>query len=476
MKNNSLIKHFITIGIGTFFNMMLAFIATPIITRIVSPNDYGQYSLFTTYSSIAVMVLCLGMDQALVRFYYDEKSLNYKKNLLFNCLILPFLFSILVGIIILILINFSVLKFQFNNSIIILLVMYTFFQIVYRFSQLINRLEFNTKLYSLLNVLTKGFYLIFALPMLLIIKRNNLFILALSITISALLCLIISILSNKNIWQFKGSSLYQKDRMKVLLKYSYPYIFSMGITTLFQAIDKLSLNYFSTYENVGIYSSAIMIVNIFAIVQTAFNTIWAPSAMEHYANDKNDTSFYIKGNQIITLIMFFIGINIIFFKDILILFLGSEYRDAAYILPFLIFNPIMYTISETTVNGINFKKKTKLHIVIALGACLTNIIGNIILIPKIGPKGAAISTGISYVVFFTLRTFLANKYFYVDFRIKKFYLLTGVVSLFALYNTFNKFNYINIILYLISLVLLLVLYKNSLNYILKFLKNKIKKS
>ncbi|MGM9834472.1 MAG: lipopolysaccharide biosynthesis protein [Bacilli bacterium] len=474
MKNNNIFKHFITIGIGTFLNMVLAFISTPIITRIVSPSDYGQYSLFTTYSSIALMVLCLGMDQALVRFYYEEKTLVYKKKLLFNCLILPFVFSLLIGLGLILLNSFDILKIQFNKNIVLLLVLYTFLQVFYRFSQLVNRLEFNTKLYSLLNVLIKVFYLVFSLPMLLIIKSNYLFILALSITISTFLCLIISILANNNLWKFNNTSLYEKGKMKVLIKYSFPYIFSMGITTLFQAIDKLTLNYYSTYENIGIYSSAIMIVNIFAIVQTAFNTIWAPSAMEHYANDNNDTTFYIKGNQIITLIMFFIGINIIFFKDILVFFLGSEYREAAFILPFLIFYPIMYTISETTVNGINFKKKTKLHIFIALGACLTNIVGNIILVPKIGPKGAAISTGISYIIFFTLRTLLSNKYFYVDFKLKKFYFITLIVSLFALYNTFNKFNYINISLYLISLILLIVLYKDSLKYAMNFLKNKIR--
>ena len=78
MKNNFL-KNFIIIGGGTFISMFIGFITTPIITRAVDPNAYGEYSIFTLYSSIAVMVLYLGMDQSLVRFFYDKESLDYKR-------------------------------------------------------------------------------------------------------------------------------------------------------------------------------------------------------------------------------------------------------------------------------------------------------------------------------------------------------------------------------------------------------------
>lgn len=66
--NNRFIKHFLVIGGGTFISMIIGFLTTPIITRIVNPIEYGQYSIFTMYSNMALMVLCLGLDQAMVRF------------------------------------------------------------------------------------------------------------------------------------------------------------------------------------------------------------------------------------------------------------------------------------------------------------------------------------------------------------------------------------------------------------------------
>ena len=116
-----------------------------------------------------------------------------------------------------------------------------------------------------------------------------------------------------------------------------------------------------------------------------------------------------------------------------------------------------------------FKKKSKLQVVVALGACVTNIIGNAILVPRLGGQGAAISTGISYIVFFSLRTYLANQYYYVDFKLKKFYLLTVIVAAYAWYNTFITFNIGSVIGYLICLLALVLLYREHVRWGIEYL-------
>ena len=92
---NSVLKQFFVIGTGTIINMLLGVITVPIITRIVSPDINGQFSLFDTYANIAVMVLCLGLDQALVRYYYKSDEPSYKTTILYKCLFLPILISII---------------------------------------------------------------------------------------------------------------------------------------------------------------------------------------------------------------------------------------------------------------------------------------------------------------------------------------------------------------------------------------------
>lgn len=471
---NSVLKQFFIIGAGTIINMLLGVITVPIITRIVSPDINGQFSLFDTYANIAVMVLCLGLDQALVRYYYKSDEPSYKTTILYKCLFLPILISIISLITFIFLVKYKVVNYDFGVSITVILCFYILAQLIYRFSLLVIRLESHSKLYSFLNIIIKITYIACFFLLLYASKIDYLKILTISISVSVLISLVLSVFFEKNIWNPKQINDEKfKISTKELLKYSVPFIFSMGIATLFDAVDKLSLDYFSTYTEIGIYTGAIYLTNVFAIIQTTFNTIWSPMSIEHYEKDNSDKKFFEDANQYITIIMFFFGLSLILFKDIFVYFLGESYREAAFILPFLLFRPIMYTISETTVCGLFFMKKTWHTVIIAAVSCLFNIVFNIVLIPIVGPRGAAISTGLSYCLFFVLRTHYSNKFYRIDIRPIKMTIVTILMIVFALYNTFNKINLISVALYLVCTVSVVILYKNHVIRGFKIIKDSI---
>ena len=60
------LKNFFIISSGTLLNIIISIFTTPIITRIVSPLQYGQWSIFILYSNMVVTVLCLGLDLSLI--------------------------------------------------------------------------------------------------------------------------------------------------------------------------------------------------------------------------------------------------------------------------------------------------------------------------------------------------------------------------------------------------------------------------
>lgn len=475
-NEKSFLKHFVIIGGGTFLNLLFGLFTTPLITRIVDPEEYGQHSVFLLYANLALLILLLGMDQGLGRYYYLKTDKEYKRALLFRCVQYPFITTIIVAVFVMAASITGLIHFEFPPVIMALLCGYTLFEVLFRFGLNVNRLEYNSKMYSALNIALKAAYVGLALPLLLIFKGNDLLMLCIASTGSAFVVLVISILSQREMWNFRANNdaACTVDRVE-LMKYAFPLTITMGITYLFQALDRLSIKHFCTYADVGIYASTMSLVNIFAIIQTTFNTLWGPMAIEHYINDSEDRSFYQKGNQTITVIMFFLGVSLILFRDVFALLLGEKYREAAYILPFLIFHPIMYTISETTVTGINFMKKSKMTILIAGASCLANFIGNTILVPRIGPQGAAISTGLSYILFFALRTLISNHYFYVDFKLKKFTVLTIIVCAYAFYNTFVKFNWLSVVGYVVCVLVIVLLYKDTVIWGLKYLMDAAKK-
>ena len=113
-------------------------------------------------------------------------------------------------------------------------------------------------------------------------------------------------------------------------------------------------------------------------------------------------------------------------KDLVALILGANFARAVYIFPFIMLYPIMYTMSETTAVGISFARKTGYNILISALSGGANIILNYLLIPVWGGVGAAVATGISYLVFFWGRTLISRKIWY-RFHIQKYLLYTVMI-------------------------------------------------
>ena len=248
-------------------------------------------------------------------------------------------------------------------------------------------------------------------------------------------------------------------------------LFTFMINWLFQSIDKISIKHWVNYEELGMYTSAFTLVGLLNVVQSAFTTFWTPVAFERFEKDPKDIKFFERMNKLISYVMLLIAILLILFKDIIILILGSKFKSAAFVMPFLVFMPVMYTISETTQIGINFAKRSNYHIIVAIVSLIFDIIGMYILVPLLGARGAAISTGFAYIVFFIMRTVLSLKFYKVNYNLKKFYAMTFLIAGYALYATFNSINLIYIFTGVVEILILSFFYKDVVKEIVYMLLN-----
>ena len=141
-------------------------------------------------------------------------------------------------------------------------------------------------------------------------------------------------------------------------------------------------------------------------------------------------------------------------------------------MPMLVFMPVMYLLSETTMVGIEFKKKTKYFIYISIVVATINIMGNILLVPHLGAKGAAISTGLSYIVFFVLRTYFSTKLINFGFNLKRMYLAVFLILFYALFLSFYNYIIINILIGIFLEIVITVIYYPVLKKIYKMYKKR----
>lgn len=477
MEKKGLLKHFATIGVGTILNMSFGFLATILITRMVNPGYYGELSIFKMYGSLAGSVLLLGLDQALVRFYYNSDARDYKSALLRFCVRWSLIVTAIISCIVIVIASTGVADTGYSPVRWIALAVYTAGIIYSRFSTTVLRLECRTKEYSWCNVSQQIVYIVVAIILLKIYNNNEVAVLITATILGQYSVAILSTIAGKSYWvRSKCDITTHNVTNRELIQYAWPFIITTSVATLFQSIDKISLNYFCDYNEVGVYSSALVLMNVFAILQSTFNTLWTPLSVEHYSKAPEDHAFYKKAQEIITVLMFTFGLTVILFKDVFAIILGRGYREAAFLIPFLAFHPIMYTISEVTVGGLVFKKKSKIQVIVSVVPCAVNLIGNTILVPLFGGRGAAMSTGVSYILFFAMRTILSNKYYYIDYSIKRFSLLTVFSVLYVTYATFHAANILLIFFYVFVVIVMLVLYKNTvkelINYGIGFVKKR----
>lgn len=463
IKNNVLLKKFLSFSIGNWIVLVIGIISTPIITRIVEPTEYGKFNMLNMYSNILMLVITCGLDQAYVRFFYEEEEDN-RNRLLFESIKIPIILSIVFTIVLLIF-KVPISKYiiqQYDLNFIILLIMNIIALSINRFSLLTVRMKQRGKFYSLLQVAQKVSYLM-SVGLFFFIYSSSFMTLACATLASNIVTVCIAIYSERDIWKFEGVRDKKiKNTQREILKYGVPLVFNSLVIWLFQSADRMAISKYGSLADVGIYGSAMNIIALLNILQSSFNNFWLPVALEKYEKTPEDTKFFSNINDIVSFSMFSVGVGLILFKDIIVLLLGDEYRIATYIMPFLIFMPVLCTMCEVSGVGINFKKKPRYHLFTAGVACILNIIGNYILVPGMGSKGAAISTGISYIVYYYARTLISSRLYKVDYNLGRTTVVILAMILLATYSSFNSFSIITVILGISITLLIGFLYRKTI--------------
>ncbi len=471
-----LFKKFMEFAVGNAAVLVLGLLSTSIITRIILPVQIGKFYMFTTVTSLIVLVVMIGLDQSYIRYYHEEDAENRGK-LLRQCIKIPLAINLCIGIVALVfykpISNF--IASETSLILVILVFVHTTFTIISNFVLINIRMKQRGKLYSTVTSMNKVFYIILALLFYTIFK-NNYIVVVLSFVLANIAMVIMGVIFERKDWFAWSKDKKLKTDTNTLLNYGSPFIFSMAIIWVFQYIDRVSLRVFSNDYQIGIYAGAMMIIGMMNTIQGAFTTFWVPVAYEKYSNNPEDKEFFSNINQIVSVVMILVAIGLIATKDIIVLLMGSKFGEAVFVIPFLVFMPIMYTISETTVLGINFKKKTKYHIYVAVFSAISNIIGNIILVPKMGATGAAISTGLSYIVFFIARTHFASKLYKINLKLGRFWISIIAVYVLAIYSSLYKFNIVIFLLTIASVATVLLMYRNVVmqgyNLLMKFIVKK----
>ena len=182
-------------------------------------------------------------------------------------------------------------------------------------------------------------------------------------------------------------------------------------TSVYQYLSKIMLSAWSTEAEVGFYQNAENIVTLPSFITTAIETVLMPYASNLVANGDNDEQLFrstLKYTSIMSIAMAF-GMFAIA-KDFIPWYLGKGFERSAVLV--MMMAPIVFFNSFSTVMRYQYiipHEMDHANLAAMFSGAGTDIILNLILIPRFGAAGAAAATVASYLVTLLIQALVISR-------------------------------------------------------------------
>lgn len=396
-KYSYLLKNMGILTISNFGSKILSFLLIPLYTSVLTTSEYGTYDLYLTTLSLFIPILTLNIVDAVIRFSMDSK---YDTNKVFSVGVNYILKSCVVFLVIISLNHvFDIFKI-FNDYWIYLFFMYignVVYDLFVRFARGIDRVV-DVAIAGFLNTAAT---LLFNILFLLVFKYG--LIGYFRATIYAYLVAIVYLAIRISV--FKRYNFKQDYQLKSeMLSYSKPLIVDTLSWWITNVSDRYIIIWLVGVAANGIYSLAYKIPSVLNLFQSIFMQAWILSAVKEFDNKAG--KFYSDIYSIYnTALVMICSILIIFDKMIAKILFAKDFYSAWQYAPFLMISVLFGSLCAVY-NGIfNAAKDSKTLANTTLCGAILNIIGNVVLVHFVGTIGAAISTMLSYLCVWGLRTY-----------------------------------------------------------------------
>ena len=411
MKNVDSARNFVTrfIGFssGPLIASLIGFLILPVVTRFLAPDEFGKASIYTLAVNIIVMLVLLGLDQSYVREYHTVSSPTVLFKTVF---IIPFAVSVACCLLCIFFYRpLSLFLFEsIEKDIMVLLGLLIPVMVLNKFLSLHIRMQEKSFTYSAYAVIQKVVYTGFLIVLLLLGDRTFSSIVYATFFSSLSVVVVQLIVYHKLLLNMQQ---IDTQLLKQSLSFGIPLVPAALLMWVLNSMDQVALKIWSDYHAIGIYAAAFRFVIILTIVKQGFVMFWIPTAYRWH-EQKESFQKFDKIAGYLTFIMTGIFLVMVAGKEMLIQFFDIQYRNAVTIVPFLLLIPVMYTLASASGMGIGFARKTRFSLLIVAVAAVCNVIGNTALVPAYGALGASLATGVSFVVYFLLTTFISRSLWY----------------------------------------------------------------
>mgnify|MGYP006149760557 CR=1 FL=1 len=389
------IKKFSGFFVGTILASSISFIITYIMNYNLSPTNLGQYSFYYNILNLSFPIVSLSLYASYIRF--NNKADFCVFNFIFRRCVLAF-FLLFVGIFIF----FEEFKYSFFAFVI-------FFQErAYYFRSRQEILKYN-----ILNVSSKLIFLLLVLYILLIEKAGYLsgleYLSFWGVSYFILFMFFIPFYYN-NFNLGKNTQKLSEVEAKKIVRFSIMTTL-MTVVIWFSAVsDQFLIKYYYNFEAVGEYSVAFRVITLLSLVSGVFLSYYPVMYYKDMKAGVTKNILFFRKAFFITL---FFGISILFvFSDYIYILFGAEkYIESISYFKILILAEGFRLSASIFMTFKSYKLQQAFIFKSLLFVSTLNIALNVIFLPLYGPVFAAVSTLITYFVYFlfSLKVYLLER-------------------------------------------------------------------
>lgn len=411
-KYKKLASNTIIFAIGTFSSKVLSFLLMPFVTRMMTSGDYGSADLVQQTVNVLIPIVTLQVNSAALRFSLDKAK---NKSDVFTVGVR----TTLAGFVVFLFLAYPISLIEINDfklgDYIILVYVFVLVSGMRQLCQQFVRGSGHVKLFAVDGIIATATTLLFTFLFLGVFKWGVTGYIVAIIASDA--CSIIFYTITAKLYRYLSPRLFEKGITGQMLKYCVPLIPTVILWWIINVSDRYMITYFIGSSENGLYTAASKIPNFVVLFAQIFIDAWQLSAVDEYESESRG-EFFTKVFRVYSGGVFAVASALILFCQLLtkILVAPSYYESWNYV-PILIIATTYSCIVNFLASVYMAEKKSLMSLVTAMTGTVTNIVLNLILIPKLGATGAAIATVTAFVVVFITRAINTRKYIKINFKL-----------------------------------------------------------
>lgn len=407
MSEKSLSKNSIYYLIYSVLNVLFPLITGIYVARILLPSLIGEVAYALNISSYFVILAFLGIPTYGMREIAKHRDDKEKTKKIHSELFVINAFSTGISLLLYFVLVFVVPSFR-NH---LLLYSITGLSIATNFlnnSWLFQGLE-EFKYISIRNIVFK--IILFLLLILFVKKENDYIAYALIATIGSVGAYFLNIIYAKRKIGFTLKGLELKKHLKPIF-----FLLAVNIAIeIYTLVDTTMIGIFCDKSHVAYYSYGSKIYKVLLQIVNSFTVVIIPRLSFYYKNNnfKDFNTLLTKTLKVLLLISVPAIIGIQFVSDFLIVKVyGEQYVNSISVIKILCFNLLISPVGYLLGSRVLLASNKELKMIFAVGiGCVTNLVGNFLLIQLFQEVGASLASVISETIVAVVYLLLSHKIF-----------------------------------------------------------------